>query len=78
MRSPIRKENKKTISSVVASNEDFPVDYRPVKKYSILHGKCSHITDNCKDLYAMVKKHKQKKVEFQVSWKEQQGANCVN
>ena len=34
---------------------------RPTRKYCILDGKCSHSTDKCKDLRAMVNKHKQKK-----------------
>ena len=34
--------------------------HRPNRKYCILHGKCSHSIDNCKDLRAIVKKYKQK------------------
>ena len=48
-------------SSVVESSEEGNKAHRPTRKYCILHGKCSHFTDNCKDLRAMVVKHKQKK-----------------
>ena len=33
------------------------------KKYCILQGKYRHFTDSCKDLCAMVGKHKQKKIK---------------
>ena len=48
-------------SSVLECSEESTEARRPVKKYCILHGKCSHSTGNCKDLRAMVNKHKQKR-----------------
>ena len=48
-------------SSVLESSEESTDARRPIRIYCILHGKCSHSTDNCKDLRAMVNKHKQKK-----------------
>ena len=48
-------------SSVVESSEESTEARRPSKKYCILYGKCSHSTNSCKDLRAMVNKHKQKK-----------------
>ena len=53
-------------SSVIESSEQSTKARRPIKKYCILHGKCSHSTDNCKDLRAMVNKQKQKRKR--VSW----------
>ena len=50
-------------TSVVESSEESTETRRPTRKYCILHGKCNHSTDNCKDLRAMVNKHKQKKKE---------------
>ena len=64
------KKSKKSIKkrkrddsnpSVVESSKISTEARRPIKKYYILHCKCSHSTDNCKDLRAMVNKHKQKK-----------------
>ena len=48
-------------SSVVESSEESTDARCPNKKYCILHDECSHSTDNCKDMRAMVNKHKQKK-----------------
>ena len=48
-------------SSVVESSDESTKARHPTRKYCILHGKCSHSTDNCKDLRAMVNKHKRKK-----------------
>ena len=48
-------------SSVVESIEESTETRRPSKTYCILHGKGSHSMDSCKDLHAMVNKHKQKK-----------------
>ena len=61
-----QKKAKKTIRevsdfSVVVSKEESTVERRPNKKCCILHGKCSHSTDSCKDLHAMINNHKQKK-----------------
>ena len=60
-----KKTNKKrkrdvSDSSVVESSEESIQDHCPIKKYCILHDKCSHSTDNCKDLRAMVSKHKKR------------------
>ena len=63
-------------SSVIEISEESTEARHPSKKYCILHGKCSHSTDYCKDLRAMVVKHKQKK--FQELWKKQQRAKCSN
>ena len=48
-------------SSVVESSKESTKARRPKKTHCILHRKCSHSTDNCKDLRAMVSKHNQKK-----------------
>ena len=53
-----KKTNKKILkkrkregfdSSVVEFDEESSVECRPHEKYCILHGKCSHSTDNCQD-----------------------------
>ena len=46
---------------MVESSEESIEARHPIRKYCILHGKCSHSTDNYKDLRAMVNNHKQKK-----------------
>ena len=65
-----KKSNKKSLkkkkqedsdSCVVESSEESTEACRPSKKYCILQSKCSHSTDSCRDLCAMVNKHKQKK-----------------
>ena len=61
-----RKNHKKrkredSDSSVVESSEESTKASRPTRKYCILHGKCSHSTDYCKYLCAMVNNHKQRK-----------------
>ena len=43
---------------IIESSEESP---RPSKKHYILHGECSHSTDNYKDLHVMINKHRQKK-----------------
>ena len=60
------KKNKKrkredSDSSVTESSEESAAALRLSKKYCILHSKCSHSMDYCKDLCAMVIKHMQKK-----------------
>ena len=65
-------------SSVVESSVESPLERRSNRKYCILHDKCSYSTDNFKDLYAMINKHKQKKVEVQDLWKEHQDNQCFN
>ena len=52
-------------SSVVESSEESTVECRPNSYYCILHGKCSHSMDSCKDLRTMIIKHKQKKSSFE-------------
>ena len=61
-RNPTKKRRKEDFdSSVVESSEESTKACCPNKKYCILYGKCSHSTDNCKDLNAMVSSLKQKK-----------------
>ena len=48
-------------SSVIESSEEYSVECKPNRKYCVLHVKCSHSTDYCKDLCAMINKHKQEK-----------------
>ena len=74
----IRKRKREdSDSSAVKSSEESKVERHPNKKYCILHDKYSHSTDRCKDLRAMINKHKQKK-KNQDLLKEQQGAKCFN
>ena len=56
-----KRKREDSDSSVVEPSEESTEARRPTRKYCILHRKCSHSTDNCKDLRAMVKKHKQRK-----------------
>ena len=53
-----KRKREDSGSSVVQSSEESTKARRPNKKYCIFHGKYNHSTDNCKDLYAMVNKHK--------------------
>ena len=48
-------------SSIVESSKESIEACHPSKKCCIVNRKCSHSTDSCKDLRAMVSKHKQKK-----------------
>ena len=43
-------------SNVIESREESFVEYRQVKKNCILHGKCSHSTEKCKVLHAIMNK----------------------
>ena len=52
-----KRKGEDSDSSVVASSEESTKTRRLTRKYCILHGKCSHSTDNCNDLRAMVKNH---------------------
>ena len=56
-----KRKREDSDSSIVESSEESTEARRPTRKYCILHRKCTHSTDNCNDLRAMVKKHKQKK-----------------
>ena len=61
--SSCKKSHKKTKredsdSSVVKSSEELTEAHHLNKKYCILHSKYTHSMDNCKDLRAMVSKHK--------------------
>ena len=56
-----KRKREDSDSSVVDSSKESTEARRLTRKYCILHGNCSHATDNCKDLRAMVNKHKQKK-----------------
>ena len=58
-----KRKREDSNSSVVESSEESTEAHRPIKKYFILHQKCSHSTDSCKDLRAMGNKHKQKNKE---------------
>ena len=55
----MKRDREDTNFSVVESSKESTEARRPIKTYCILHGKCSHSTDNCKDLCALVTKHKQ-------------------
>ena len=55
-----RRKREDSDSSVVESSEESAEAHHPIRIYCILHGKCSHFTDNCKVLRAMVNKIKQK------------------
>ena len=57
----IKRKMEDSDPSVVESSEESTKVHRPTRKYCILRGKCSHLTDNCKDLRAMINKYKQKK-----------------
>ena len=56
-----KRKREDSDSSVVESSKENTEAHCPSKKFCILHGKYSHFTDSCKDLCAMVNKHKQKK-----------------
>ena len=56
-----KRKRKDSNSSVVEFRKESTEACRPIKKDCILHGICSHSMDSCKDLHAMVNKHKQKK-----------------
>ena len=56
-----KRKREDSISSVVESSDESTEARSSSNKYCILHGKCSHSTDSCKDLRAKVTKHKQKK-----------------
>ena len=59
LRKALKKRKRETSDySVVESSDESTEARRPNKKYCILHSKCSHSTDSCKDLRAMVSKHK--------------------
>ena len=53
--------------SVVESSKESSVDFRPVKKYCILHVKCSHSIDKCMDLYGLTIKHWQSFMSYRES-----------
>ena len=55
------KKSKDSDSSVVESSEESTEAQRSSKKYCILHSNYSHAIGTCKDLCAMVNKHKQKR-----------------
>ena len=56
-----KRKRENSNSSVVESSKESTEGCHPSKKYWILHRKCSHATNNCKDLHAIVNKHKQKR-----------------
>ena len=53
-----KRKKEDSNSSLVESSEESTEARRPSKKYCILHGKCSQSKDRCKDVRAMVNKHK--------------------
>ena len=55
-----KRKREDSDSSVIESSKESTEARRQIRKYCILHGKCSHSTDNCKDLRAMVKKHRKR------------------
>ena len=63
-KSPVVAKKRKQENSdinVIEFSEKSSVEYRPNRKYGILHGKKSYSKDNCKNLCVMVNNHKQKK-----------------
>ena len=70
-----KRKQADTDSSVVDFSEESSMEYKPIKKYCILYGKCSYSTD----LRDTVNKHKQKKrksiMSYETSYKEK-CANC--
>ena len=74
-----KRKREDSDSIVVESSKESTEACHPSKKYCILHDKQSHSTDSCKDLRAMVNKHKQEnKKKIQELQKEQQGAKYSN
>ena len=74
-----KRKREESDSSVVESSEESTKACRPTRKYCILQGKCSHSTDNCNDLRAMVNKHKQrKKKPFKNHAKSNKELNALN
>ena len=73
-----KRKREDSDSSIVESSEESTGACIPNKKYCIIHGKCSHFIDNCKDLHAMVNEHKQKKgEEKQELMKEHNKLNAI-
>ena len=64
LKKPKKRKQEDFVSSVVESSEESTTDCCPNKKYCILHDKCSYSPENCKNLHAMINKHKQKKNNF--------------
>ena len=56
-----KRKQEDSDPSVVESSEESFAGHHPKRKHYILHGKCCHSTDSCKDLRAMINKNKQKK-----------------
>ena len=50
-RSIKKRKQEDSNTSVVESSKDSSVEHKPIKKYYILHEKCSHTADKYKDLY---------------------------
>ena len=51
-----KKKRKRADSdpSVVESSEEFITEHRSFKKNCVLHGKCNHSVDQCKNLRTLV------------------------
>ena len=73
-----KRKRQDSDSSVIESSEGSTENRSPSKKYCILHAKCSHFIDSCKDLCSMVNKHKEKEKKFQDLLKKQQGIGYSN
>ena len=50
-----KRKRKDSDSSFVEFSKESTKARHPTRKYCMLHEKCSHSTDNCNDLRAMVK-----------------------
>ena len=61
IKSTKKRKREDSDLSIVESREKFSLERLSNRKYCILHGKCNHSTDNCKDLCEMINKSKQKK-----------------
>ena len=74
-----KRKREDSEPNVVESSKESTEARRPTRKYCILHGKCSHSTDNYKDLRTMVIKHKQKKKKlFKNYGKSNKERNALN
>ena len=80
IRSPPKKRKRVGFDvRVVKLSGESSLEHRPVRMYCILYWKCRLTTDNCKNLCAMVDKHKKEEKEmFQVLRNKQQQAKCAN
>ena len=75
-KSNIKRKRDDSNSSIVESSEETLFEHIAVKKFCILHDKCSHTTDKFKVLEAMVTKHKKGKLQTLCSGQER--PKCFN